>query len=115
MYDEGGPLQISLDVTPAPDVYFSFNSWDPSVFDVIQFYDSSWDPGGVGIASCAWDFDDSITATGCYLTHQYAADGSYTVQETVTTHDGRTGQASREVVVHTHDVAITRFSAPQAR
>ncbi len=114
VYNEGGWLQFNLQVTPPPVANFNFYPYDPTVFDTIQFNDYSYDPVGVGIQSQAWDFGDGSIATGCCPTHRYAADGDYTVQLTVTTYDGRTALASQIVKVRTHDVAITRFSAPQA-
>lgn len=114
LFGTGGSLTFNLDVTPAPEASFFFDPGDPSLFDTIQFFDSSFDPGEVGIESQAWEFGDGATATGCCPTHQYASDGDYTVQLTVTTFDGRTASTSQLVHVETHDVAITRFAAPQA-
>jgi PKD repeat protein len=112
--DEGGPLGFYLQVAPPPQAAFSFYPGDSSVFETIQFYDYSYDPGQVGIESQTWDFGDGTSATGCCPVHRYAADGDYTVQLTVTTYDGRQGSVSKTVSVRTHDVAITRFLAPQA-
>ncbi len=114
LFGQGGPLQFLLEVTPPPVANFGFSPGDPSVFDTIQFFDFSFDPGEVGIQSQAWDFGDGATATGCCPTHRYAADGDYTVQLTVTTFDGRTASASQIVQVRTHDVTITKLSAPQS-
>jgi PKD repeat protein len=114
VYNEGSPLRFYLQVTPPPQAEFWFYPGDPSVFEDVQFYDYSWDPGEVGIESQAWDFGDGTTATGCCPTHRYAADGDYTVQLAVTTVDGRQGSTSQTVSVHTHDVAITKFAVPQA-
>jgi PKD repeat protein len=114
VYNEGGSLQFKLQVTPPPVANFYFWPSDPTVFNTIEFNDQSSDPIWVGIQSQAWDFGDGATATGCCPTHRYAADGDYTVQLTVTTFDGRTALISKLVKVRTHDVAITRFSAPQA-
>ncbi len=84
------------------------------MFDVVQFIDQSYDPGGVGFASFEWNFGDGTTAAVQYPTHQYAADNDYTVQHSVTTADGRTASTSQVVHVRTHDVAITRFAVPIA-
>jgi PKD repeat protein len=113
--NDGGPLQFFLGVAPPIVASFTFYPDDPTVFDTIQFYDWSSDPVGAGIQSWAWDFGDGSIATGCCpTTHRYAADGDYTVQLTVTTVDGRTASTSQTVTVRTHDVAVTRLSAPQA-
>src|SRR5256886_16245472 len=85
-----------------------------SVFDVIQFFDQSFDPGGVGFAPQVWNFGDGTTGTGFNATHRYAADGDYTVQLAVTTLDGRTAVVSQTVHVRTHDVAVTKFATPNA-
>jgi PKD repeat protein len=114
LFGQGGPLQFQLDVTPPPVAQFGFFPGDPSSFDTIQFFNQSFDPGQVGFQSQAWDFGDGATGTGCCPTHRYAADGDYTVQLTVTTVDGRTASTSQTVQVRTHDVGITKLSAPQA-
>ena len=113
LFGQSGSLEFRLDVTPPPFASFFFFPFDPSVFDVVQFFDQSFDPGGVGFAPQAWTFGDGTTASGGNPTHRYAADGDYTVQLTVTTLDGRTAVATQTVHVRTHDVAITRFSVPQ--
>jgi len=116
LFSQSGPLQFRLEVTQPPVANFSFFPGDPSVFDVVQFGDNSFDPGGVGFASRAWSFGDGSTATtsDCCVTHRYAADGDYTAQLTATTVDGRTASVSQPVHVRTHDVAIIRFAAPNA-
>lgn len=116
LFGQTGQLQFHLEVTPPPVANFGFFPSDPSVFDVVQFQDFSFDPGGLGFASRAWSFGDGSTATtsDCCVTHRYAADGDYTAQLTATTVDGRTAFVSQPVHVRTHDVAITRFSVPNA-
>jgi PKD repeat protein len=108
------PLTFTLDHAPPPVANFGFQPSDPSIFDTIQFFDESFDPGGVGIQSEAWTFGDGTTGTGGFPTHQYAADGDYTVRLTVTTTDGRTASASQVVQVSTHDVGITKFTVPSS-
>jgi len=98
---------------PAPIVQINYYPSDPSKFDTIQFFDSSYDPGQQGIQLRSWDFGDGATATVYNPAHAYGADGDYTVTLTVTTVDGRTGSASQNVSVKTHDVAITKFKVPQ--
>jgi PKD repeat protein len=113
LFGQRGPLEFRLEVTPLPVANFFFFPFDASVFDVVQFVDQSFDPGGVGFAPQAWTFGDGMTGSTGNPTHRYAADGDYTVQLTVTTLDGRTAVASQTARVRTHDVAITRFSVPQ--
>jgi len=114
LFDQGGPVEFRLEATPPPVATMYFYPGEPSSFDAIQFYDGSYDPGGLGIASQEWSFGDGASASGCCPTHRYAADGSYTTQLTVTTVDGRTGSTSQTVLVQTHDVAIIKFTAPTA-
>jgi PKD repeat protein len=99
---------------PPPIVSFVFSPFDPSVFDVVQFFDQSFDPGGVGIQTRQWSFGDGATATGPNPTHRYAADGDYVVGLFVTTFDGRSDSTSGLVQVRTRDVAITRFQTPSS-
>jgi len=94
-------------------VGFYYTPGDPSTFDTVQFYDQSYDPAGVGIASEAWSFGDGATATGCCPRHRYAADGTYTLRLTVTMTDGRTASTSRDLLVRTHDVAVSRMAVPE--
>lgn len=116
LFGQAGPLQLRLEVTPPPEASFFFFPFDPTVFDAIQFSDVSFDSGGVGFASRAWDFGDgsTVTTSACCVTHTYAADGDYNTQLTVTTFDGRIASTTQPVRVRTHDVAITRFSTPTA-
>jgi PKD domain-containing protein len=110
----GGPIQFQLVQTPPPVANMAFYPGDPSIFDTVQFYDQSYDPGNVGFSTESWNFGDGITATGCCPTHRYAADADYTVKLAVTTTDGRTASISQVVHVRTHDVAITKLTVPQA-
>ena len=114
LFGQRGPLEFRLDVTPLPVANFFFFPFDASVFDVVQFVDQSFDPGGVGFAPQAWIFGDGMTGSTGNPTHRYAADGDYTVQLTVTTLDGRTAMATQTVHVRTHDVAVTKFATPNA-
>lgn len=95
-------------------VGFYFSPGDPSIFDTIRFYDQSFDPAGLGIVSQSWSFGDGATASGCCPTHRYEVDGTYTLTLTVTTTDGRTASTSRDVIVRTHDVAVTTVLVPRS-
>jgi PKD repeat protein len=101
-------------VPPPPVANFSFYPSDPSVFDAVQFDNYSWDPGGAGFESTVWNFGDGTTSTDWSPSHQYAADGDYAVQLTVTTYNGRSASTSQAVQVRTHDVAIAKFTVPKA-
>jgi PKD repeat protein len=115
MFGNRGPINFHLDVAPAPVVSFFSSPGDPSIFDTVQFFDQSFDPGGNGFSSEVWDFGDggTFSGPGCCATHRYAADGTYTVRLTVTTTDGRTASATHDVVVKTHDVGIAKVLVPQ--
>jgi len=109
-----GPITFRLEVPPDPIASFYYYPYDPSVFDTVQFQNSSYDPVGGTFASAAWDFGDGATATGCCPSHQYALDGDYTVALTVTTTDGRSASTSQVVQVRTHDVAIVQLAVPNS-
>ena len=113
-YDYSGQIRFFLDFPLPFEADFYYSPLDPSVFDTLSFSDSSWDPYGVGIQSQAWNFGYAAVATGCCPTHRYAADGDYAVTLLVATFDGRTASTTQNVTVKTHDVAITKFAAPNA-
>jgi hypothetical protein len=109
-----GPVTFTLDHAQQPIAGFFIEPSDPSIFDTVQFFDTSFDPAQAGIQTEAWNFGDGTTVTGPAPTHRYAADGDYTTSLTVTTTDGRTASAQQVIHVSTHDVAITKFSVPTA-
>jgi PKD repeat protein len=109
-----GQVTFRLEVTANPVAEFFYSPGDPSVFDPVQFQDTSFDPVGAGIASRVWRFGDGATAEGGSPTHQYAQDGDYTVELTVTTPDDRSGSTSQVVHVETHDVAIVKLEVPKS-
>jgi PKD repeat protein len=111
-FNQRGPLTFNVNVTPPPVASYFLEPTDPSVFDTVQFFDESSDPGNAGFASETWDFGDGTTGTGRTPTHEYAADGDYTAKLTLTTTDGRTATTSQVIHVSTHDVAITSFTVP---
>jgi hypothetical protein len=110
----GGPMQFQLVQTPPPTAAMFFYPTDPTIYDTLQFYDQSYDPGGVGFSTESWSFGDGATASGCCPTHKYSADGDYTVRLTVGTPDGRSASTSQVVHVRTHDVTISKFTVPQS-
>jgi PKD repeat protein len=107
------PVTFQLTVAPNPVADFTYSPTDPSIYDTVQFQDTSSDPAGT-ISSQVWSFGDGGTATGCCPTHRYARDGDYTVGLTVTTADGRSASTSQLVPVRTHDVAITQIAVPNS-
>jgi PKD repeat protein len=113
-WSEGGDMWFRLDVTPPPQADFWFYPNPPSTYDTVWFNNYSYDPAGVGLESASWDLGDGATSTEWSPSHRYGADGTYPVSLTVTTYDGRTATTSQDVQVQTHDVAITKFSVPNA-
>ena len=113
-WEGGGEIDFRLEITPLPVAEFSYYPSNPSTFDTIEFYNSSYDPGNVGFDSVAWDFGDGTTSVAFMPTHVYAKDGDYTVKLSATTFDGRSASANQVIQVRTRDVAITKLSAPQS-
>jgi len=111
---QGGSMHFHLEVTPPLVANFYFNPSDPSKYDTIQFNDISYDPANIAIDTWDWNFGDGSIASGNPATHKYAADGDYEVSHTVKTTDGRTASITQTVQVRTHDVAITKVTAPQS-
>lgn len=62
------------------------------------------------ITGYAWDFGDGGTGTGRTATHDYTADGTYTVKLTVTDNQGASTSATRQVVV-TNAAPTATFTA----
>jgi PKD repeat protein len=108
------PVTFQLTVAPNPVAGFLYAPTDPSIYDTVQFQDTSSDPAGGTISSQVWNFGDGDTATGCCPTHRYARDGDYTVGLTVTTADGRSASSSQVVPVRTHDVAVVQIALPNS-
>ncbi len=54
-WESDGPVAFHLETTPPPTTWFWFNPSDPTLFDTIQFNQSSYDPGNVGFKSFEWD------------------------------------------------------------
>ncbi|MFN8488025.1 MAG: PKD domain-containing protein [Caldilineaceae bacterium] len=98
---------------PTPVAAFYVDPYEPSIYDMVRFWDASYDPLGQGLVAWTWNFGDGGTATESLTTHQYKQDGDYTVRHTVKAADGRTGSITRVLTVRTHDIAITKFARPQ--
>jgi Tol biopolymer transport system component/PKD repeat protein len=112
LFGQEGQAEFRLEVTPPPQANFGTFPFDPSMFDLVQFQDFSFDPAFIGFEPPQWSFGDGTSGTGFFPTHRYAADGDYPVELTVTTHDGRSASTSRALQVRTHDVAIAKFQTP---
>jgi hypothetical protein len=117
-----GPISISFDHAAQPVANFFYSPGDPSMFDTVQFYNQSYDPGQAGFVQETYNFGDGSSAAGCCpnqigggpdASHQYVKDGDYTVTDTLTTADGRVATAQQVIHVRTHDVSISKFAVPQ--
>jgi hypothetical protein len=109
----GGYTSFYLQDTPPPYVYISSGSAFPSRYDTLQFTSQPFDPAELGFQSFTWDFGDGATSVEQNPTHQYAADGLYTVLHTATTVDGRVASEMTLVEISTHDVAIKKIEVPK--
>ncbi len=110
--DEEEEIAPELDRTPPPAASIWSRPCDPSIFDNVRFYNYSFDPGEVGIASSHWEFGDGSGSNETSPSHRYAKDGDYDVTLTVGTADGRSASQTRSLQVRTHDVAIASFAVP---
>jgi hypothetical protein len=107
-------MVFHLQPAPTPTAQFFTNPQDPSIFDTVQFVDVSNDPANLGIVSWAWSFGDGSGSSAQSPQHRYAADGDYTVKETVATSDGRSASTTQVIHVRTHDVAVVSLVAPDS-
>jgi hypothetical protein len=81
----------------APRADFSYAPSRPSTSAPAVFTDASTDNGS--IASWSWDFGDGQSSTAQNPSHQYTANGTYTVILTLTDNDGESSTASDRVQV----------------
>ncbi|MCD6323393.1 MAG: metallophosphoesterase, partial [Clostridiales bacterium] len=77
---------------------FSYTPLNPSMLDIIQFNDLSWDEDG-NIDSWHWDFGDGNISYEQNPVHQYAYAGVYNVTLTVMDDDGATNATSKQIIV----------------
>jgi PKD repeat protein len=94
-------LTVTERELPDPVAYYWMWPPEPYVNQHAWLCDASSDPGGVGIAGWSWNFGDGSSGTGACIDHAWAAPGSYTIELTVTTWDGRTASTSAPVTVTT--------------
>lgn len=80
-----------------PRATIELNTSDPGTQDEIAFEASVSTDGTVD--SYEWTFGDGSSADGAEVTHSYEQAGTYTVELVVTTDEGLTDTATREVVV----------------
>ena len=113
LYGDEGTIPFFLQIAPAPQVNPGFYPSDPNTFDYVNFYANTYDPAGVNGFTYNWTISDGTTFDQYSFSHQFAADGNYTVNLTATTSDGRSASSSLSLQVRTKDVAISKLSVPQ--
>jgi len=99
---------VSVTLTPIPSndppvANFSFSPSDPIAGGVVSFDASSSSDSDGSITSYAWNFGDSGTASGQFVTHAFAASGTYSVTLTVTDNEGAHDARTRTVSVGTSE------------
>ncbi len=93
-------LLVAIPVQSAPPVLdtINFSPTTPNEAESITFVMLATDPEGQTMTR-AWDFGDGFSSTDESPTHAYAADGSFTVQVTVTDSAGGSSSVSTVVTV----------------
>jgi hypothetical protein len=109
-----GNLSFRLELAPAPQVGISYSPSDPSTFDTVSFSANIYDPAGIYGDSYDWTISDGTTDPSSQFSHQFAADGDYTVNLTFFTLDSRSNSANTVVQVRTRDIAINKLAVPQS-
>jgi len=90
------PLGYFQNIPPIAN--FTYSPSSPTDLDVIQFTDTSTDHDGV-VVNWTWDFDDGNISHLQNPTHQYADDGTYLVNLTVTDNDYEYDSLNRLITV----------------
>lgn len=86
---------------------FRFEPEMPTIFDEVRFFDETTLNRGE-IVSWVWDFGDGTRAFEPNPTHQYAADGDYTVTLTVVSDEGVEATTRRTLTVFTPKLSVRR-------
>ena len=93
--------------TNTPPVAITGGPYYGEAGQTIQPYGgNSYDPDG-SLTSYQWSFGDGTTATGVSPTHNYGADGTYTVSLTVTDNSGATNTSLSTVNVNANPQPVT--------
>jgi PKD repeat protein len=95
---------------PPPVADFYPSPSDTTTRIAVQFYNWSYDPYYYGIRDAYWDFGDGNTSTDWSPSHLYPVEGMYTVTLTVTTFDGRSASAQRQVTVILPPPPVAEFT-----
>lgn len=113
-WPEAITTRLALAVAPDLRTQIGRSLSDPSTLDTVEFFQYPWDTVGAEITGVEWDFGDGTTSSDVQAQHRYTADGDYVVRVTITSSDGRTGTATQNVPVWTHDVRVAGFTTPSA-
>ena len=105
--DDGTTCNASRNITVSPlppencscTADFTWSPENPAVNDTVNFTDATTVFGDCEITAWAWEFGDGATGAGETASHDYTAEGTYTVRLNVTLSDGATCNASRDVTV----------------
>jgi len=90
--------QASAVLSPFPVADFNYEPHMPTVSDVIQFTDLSYDLDGF-IVNWTWDFGDGNISYERNPTHQYGSNGTYNVTLTVIDDDGLIDSVSEDITI----------------
>jgi len=101
-------VQTLIVLNIGPVANFTIFSDNVSTFDLISFTDTSTDIDGI-IVNWTWDFDDGTISYDQHPTHQYADDGIYSINLTVTDNDGNKSSIQKQVMVNNRE-PIVNFS-----
>lgn len=101
--------RIEIDIQESLAARIDYTPSKPTTLDTVSFDGSASVAVEGTIDTYEWEFGDGTTATGETATHSYAAAGTYDVNLTVTTEDGRTatGTGTIEVVNPSPTAAFT--------
>jgi parallel beta-helix repeat protein len=99
--NKGATNTTSMNITVSEGLPVASFYWipnDPTTGDTVQFIDTSFDPDGY-IVAWFWQFGDGNTSDLRNPIHQYAKNGTYIINLTVTDNDGHTSTVSNTITV----------------
>ena len=96
-------------ISPSPIAYFTFSPAAPSVFEEVQFRDTSTDADGE-VVSWQWEFGDGTTSTERNPTHSYKEAGTFFVTLIVTDTENLKDRIAKWIVVKPRDLIQANFT-----
>ncbi len=100
-YGETEDYTVSIGST-GPQADFDYSPVEPQVDETVQFTDQSTYSGG-DIVEWSWTFGDGATSTQQNPTHSYSSDGTYSVELSITTDDGKTDTTTQDITVISYE------------